>query len=93
MHLVPLAYMAVFRQASLEPGPSGPELSALPIESTRPARLNGISKKLTQNIKYYGKVSLLILVCMVQKIAVQYHFSFFDSFLQGKSLYFMNRTP
>ena len=28
MHQVPFAYMVVFRQTSLEPGPSGPKLSA-----------------------------------------------------------------
>ena len=30
MHQDPLAYMTVFRQANLEPGPSGPALTALP---------------------------------------------------------------
>ena len=30
MQQIPLAYMAVFCQASFEPGPSSPELSALP---------------------------------------------------------------
>ena len=35
MHPLPLAYMAVFRQASLEPGPSGSEMSALPTRQPR----------------------------------------------------------
>ena len=35
-HQVPLSYMAVFRQAIFEPGPSDPELNAVPTRPPRP---------------------------------------------------------
>ena len=41
MHQMLLAYMAVFRQVSLENGPSGPELSALPTGPQMPVSFLG----------------------------------------------------
>ena len=40
MHQVPLAYMEVFRQTSLEPGLCGPKLDVLPIGPPRPTNLH-----------------------------------------------------
>ena len=39
MHQVPLSYLAVFRQASLEPGPSGLDLRTLPTGQPRPLKI------------------------------------------------------
>ena len=51
MHQVLLAYMAVFHQANLEPGPSGPELSAHP---TRPLRASSSPTLNPINQSYSG---------------------------------------
>ena len=45
MYQVPLVYMAVFRLVSLEPGPSGPELSVLPTGRPQPFRLTKTSRR------------------------------------------------
>ena len=63
MHELLLAYMAVFRQASLEPGPSGPEIGALSARPPRPSNSSNFHtfiflRELLKNIKANAKTCI-----------------------------------